>query len=180
MTENLGLFRHFRHQSLDHNCMSPGSCKWLFWANQHSWVWCEWIGPIQEQSDDIMSGWVPYSIHRYPYFYTGPTALIVHNLLGNKGKVQHSELHYFRYPGAVGFGRTAGRELLFDGVWIWRCCSPYKNLIQTCDWVLSTGLFTPPSCKRNFSGMEALCWQYPAAAAWGAWRYIDNIMYNFS
>ena len=55
----------------------------VFWANQPSWVWCEWIGPNREQSDDLMSSGVPYSVHNYPYSLTGPAALSFHNLLGN-------------------------------------------------------------------------------------------------
>ena len=30
---------------------------------------------------------------------------------------------------------------------------------------MKTGLFTPPPCKRNFSGTEALCWQHLPATA---------------
>ena len=109
-----------------------------------------------------MSGWVPYSMHSYPYSCTGPATLILHNLPGNWGKSQHS-LEYLR---AVGPERTAGRELFSCGVWTWRCCSPCKSLIQSCNCRrgrLNTRLFTLLPCKRNFSGTEALCWQHLVA-----------------
>ena len=112
----------------------------------------KWIGPMREQSDDLMSCWVSYSMHRYPYYCIGPATLTVHNLPGNWGKAQQSEFDCLGYLRAVDSERTVGRELFSSGVWIWRYYSPYKNLTQSCDCrkgKLNTGLSTLAPCKNE-------------------------------
>ena len=44
----------------------------------------------QLESDDLMSGLVPYSMLRHPYSCNGSVTLIVHKLAGNRGNIQHS------------------------------------------------------------------------------------------
>ena len=121
----------------------------VIWANQHPWVWSEWIGPIRKQSNE-------QCLDEYPTQCIDIPTLVQGQLTNcSQSAWKHNELHCLGYAGAAGCGRTAGRELFSCGVWIWSCYSFYKRLTLSCDCSrggLNTRLFTPPWCERNFTG----------------------------